>query len=223
MTASAGMAGQDAHGPERWGRSSLMPRRLARARCKYVHQQAALRWRPLMTSLRHLLAPRSVAVIGASRERGKAGRAIADNIRDAGYAGTVYPGESACPAGQRRPVPGLGQRAARRGRPRGDRGARRRGTRRGGAVRPPGRGRARGDHRRARHGRRGRLAGDVPPSRHAAWSARAASASRCRASGWTRRVPLSTPRAAPPGFSRSRATLGSPWPDASTRLSGIRG
>ncbi len=42
-------------------------------------------------SLRHVLAPESVAVIGASRRAGTVGRAIFDNIRDAGYAGRLYP------------------------------------------------------------------------------------------------------------------------------------
>jgi len=41
-------------------------------------------------SLRHVLAPESVVVIGASRRRGTAGRAILDNIRAGGYAGRVY-------------------------------------------------------------------------------------------------------------------------------------
>jgi acyl-CoA synthetase (NDP forming)/RimJ/RimL family protein N-acetyltransferase len=41
-------------------------------------------------SLRHLLAPESVAVIGASRRQGTVGRAVLDNIRGAGYAGRVY-------------------------------------------------------------------------------------------------------------------------------------
>ena len=41
-------------------------------------------------SLRHLLAPESVAVIGASRRQGTVGRAILDNIREAGYTGRVY-------------------------------------------------------------------------------------------------------------------------------------
>jgi acyl-CoA synthetase (NDP forming) len=41
-------------------------------------------------SLRRLLAPESVAVIGASRRRGMVGRAILDNVRDAGYPGRVY-------------------------------------------------------------------------------------------------------------------------------------
>ena len=41
-------------------------------------------------SLRHVLAPESVVVIGASRRRGTVGRAILDNIRTGGYAGRVY-------------------------------------------------------------------------------------------------------------------------------------
>jgi len=41
-------------------------------------------------SLRHVLAPESVVVIGASRERGTVGRAILDNIRTGGYAGRLY-------------------------------------------------------------------------------------------------------------------------------------
>src|SRR6516165_901554 len=41
-------------------------------------------------SLRHILAPESVVVIGASRQRGTVGRAIWDNIRAAGYGGRLY-------------------------------------------------------------------------------------------------------------------------------------
>jgi len=41
-------------------------------------------------SLRHVLAPDSVVVIGASRRRGTVGRAILDNIRACGYAGRLY-------------------------------------------------------------------------------------------------------------------------------------
>jgi acyl-CoA synthetase (NDP forming)/GNAT superfamily N-acetyltransferase len=41
-------------------------------------------------SLRHVFAPESVVVIGASRRRGAVGRAILDNIRTAGYAGRLY-------------------------------------------------------------------------------------------------------------------------------------
>jgi acyl-CoA synthetase (NDP forming)/L-amino acid N-acyltransferase YncA len=41
-------------------------------------------------SLRHVLAPESVVVIGASRRTGTAGRAILDNIRTCRYAGRLY-------------------------------------------------------------------------------------------------------------------------------------
>ena len=41
-------------------------------------------------SLRHVLAPESVVVIGASRRTGTAGRAILDNIRTGGYEGRLY-------------------------------------------------------------------------------------------------------------------------------------
>ena len=43
-----------------------------------------------VASLRHVFAPESVAVIGASRRRGTVGRAILGNIRAAGYARPVY-------------------------------------------------------------------------------------------------------------------------------------
>jgi acyl-CoA synthetase (NDP forming)/GNAT superfamily N-acetyltransferase len=42
-------------------------------------------------SLRHLLAPRSIAVIGAEPRPGGTGRAIFDNIRTGGYQGQLYP------------------------------------------------------------------------------------------------------------------------------------
>ncbi len=41
-------------------------------------------------SLRHVLAPESVVVIGVGRRRGTAGRAILDNIAAGGYAGRLY-------------------------------------------------------------------------------------------------------------------------------------
>ena len=41
-------------------------------------------------SLRHLFEPASVAVIGASRRTGTAGRAVLDNIRAGGYQGHLY-------------------------------------------------------------------------------------------------------------------------------------
>jgi acyl-CoA synthetase (NDP forming)/GNAT superfamily N-acetyltransferase len=43
-----------------------------------------------VASLRHVLAPESVVVIGASRRRGTVGRAILDNIRTGGYSGRLY-------------------------------------------------------------------------------------------------------------------------------------
>jgi GNAT superfamily N-acetyltransferase/predicted CoA-binding protein len=43
-----------------------------------------------VTSLEPLLAPRSVAVVGAGRRPGSAGRTILLNIRDAGFAGRLY-------------------------------------------------------------------------------------------------------------------------------------
>ena len=44
-----------------------------------------------VVSLRHLLQPNSVAVIGASRRRGTVGREILHNIVTGGFAGDVYP------------------------------------------------------------------------------------------------------------------------------------
>jgi acyl-CoA synthetase (NDP forming)/GNAT superfamily N-acetyltransferase len=43
-----------------------------------------------VASLRHVFAPESVAVVGASRRKGTAGRAILDNIVAGGYAGRLY-------------------------------------------------------------------------------------------------------------------------------------
>ena len=43
-----------------------------------------------VASLRHVFAPESVAVIGASRRPGTVGRVIWDNIRTGGYAGRLY-------------------------------------------------------------------------------------------------------------------------------------
>ncbi len=56
----------------------------------YLNAVAERERRAETASLRHLLAPESVAVIGASRERGKVGRAILDNIRTGGYTGRLY-------------------------------------------------------------------------------------------------------------------------------------
>ncbi len=56
----------------------------------YLDVVAARERRADAASLRHVLAPESVVVIGASRRRGTVGRAILDNIRTGGYAGRVY-------------------------------------------------------------------------------------------------------------------------------------
>jgi acyl-CoA synthetase (NDP forming)/GNAT superfamily N-acetyltransferase len=56
----------------------------------YLNAVAERERRADTASLRHILAPESVVVIGASRERGTVGRAILDNIRTAGYAGRLY-------------------------------------------------------------------------------------------------------------------------------------
>ncbi|HWM99217.1 MAG TPA: GNAT family N-acetyltransferase, partial [Streptosporangiaceae bacterium] len=56
----------------------------------YLNAVAERERRADVASLRHVFAPESVAVIGASRRRGTVGRAILDNIRAAGYAGRVY-------------------------------------------------------------------------------------------------------------------------------------
>ena len=56
----------------------------------YLNVVAEREGRAEVASLRHVLAPESVVVIGASRRRGTAGRAIVDNIRAGGYAGRLY-------------------------------------------------------------------------------------------------------------------------------------
>lgn len=42
-------------------------------------------------SLEYLFKPKSVAIIGASREPGKVGHAILKNIIESGYKGEIYP------------------------------------------------------------------------------------------------------------------------------------
>ena len=56
----------------------------------YLNAVADRESRAEVASLRHVLAPESIAVIGASRRRGTVGRAIVDNIRVSGYAGRLY-------------------------------------------------------------------------------------------------------------------------------------
>ena len=56
----------------------------------YLNAVADRESRAETASLRHVLAPKSVAVIGASRRRGTVGRTILDNIRAGGYSGRRY-------------------------------------------------------------------------------------------------------------------------------------
>ena len=70
--------------------------------CDLPHDDADPRWDPYLdaaalrersadvVSLRHVFQPDSVAVVGASRRMGTAGRAILHNIVTAGYQGRVY-------------------------------------------------------------------------------------------------------------------------------------
>jgi acyl-CoA synthetase (NDP forming)/GNAT superfamily N-acetyltransferase len=57
---------------------------------RYLNVVAEREGHAEVASLRHVLAPESVVVIGASRRRGTVGRAILDNIRAGGYAGRLY-------------------------------------------------------------------------------------------------------------------------------------
>jgi acyl-CoA synthetase (NDP forming)/GNAT superfamily N-acetyltransferase len=57
----------------------------------YLDSVAARESRADVASLRHLLRPSSVAVIGASRQRGSPGREILHNIVTGGYTGPIYP------------------------------------------------------------------------------------------------------------------------------------
>jgi acyl-CoA synthetase (NDP forming)/GNAT superfamily N-acetyltransferase len=56
----------------------------------YLQSVAGRESRADVASLRHILRPRSVAVIGASRHPGTVGRAILHNIVSGGFAGKVY-------------------------------------------------------------------------------------------------------------------------------------
>jgi acyl-CoA synthetase (NDP forming)/RimJ/RimL family protein N-acetyltransferase len=56
----------------------------------YLETVAARESRADVASLRHLLCPESVAVVGASRHPGSVGRAILHNIVGGGFAGRVY-------------------------------------------------------------------------------------------------------------------------------------
>jgi acyl-CoA synthetase (NDP forming)/GNAT superfamily N-acetyltransferase len=56
----------------------------------YLESVARRESRADVASLRHLLQPASVAVVGASRKPGHVGRAILHNIRSCGFQGSVY-------------------------------------------------------------------------------------------------------------------------------------
>jgi len=56
----------------------------------YLNAVAERERRADIASLRRVLAPESVVVVGASRRRGTVGRAILDNIRTGGYSGRLY-------------------------------------------------------------------------------------------------------------------------------------
>jgi acyl-CoA synthetase (NDP forming)/RimJ/RimL family protein N-acetyltransferase len=57
----------------------------------YLDSVAARESRADVASLRHLLTPTSIAVVGASRQRGTVGREILHNIVTGGFSGAVYP------------------------------------------------------------------------------------------------------------------------------------
>ena len=120
-----------------------------------------------VASLRHLLTPASVAVIGASRRSRSVGRSILRNILSSGFTGPVYAVNPAVDRTGGRPLPAVGQRPARGRRPGGDRRAgggrdrHRRGMR---AARGQGAGGDRGGPRR--RGPRG-APEHLPPARHA--------------------------------------------------------
>jgi acyl-CoA synthetase (NDP forming)/RimJ/RimL family protein N-acetyltransferase len=57
----------------------------------YLDYVAARESRADVASLRHLMQPASIAVVGAGRNRGGVGREILHNIVSCGFAGSVYP------------------------------------------------------------------------------------------------------------------------------------
>ena len=62
------------------------------ARSRRVEKKEAERERlSTVASIRHVLAPRSVAVIGASRQPGSLGQLVFQNIMEGGFTGVVYP------------------------------------------------------------------------------------------------------------------------------------
>ena len=134
----------------------------------YLRSVASRESRADVASLRRILRPASVAVIGASRHP-TVGRAILHNIVTGGFAGNVY---AVNPRGKS--MEGLACLASVDDLP-GAPGGRGRGS---GRVRPQGRARPGGNHRRPGHRGRG-PAGHLPQVWHAA--GRAELLRRCRA------------------------------------------
>ncbi len=102
---------------------------------KYLDAVAGRASRAEVASLRHLLLPESVAVIGAGRRRGSVGREILHNIVAGGFTGPVY---AVNPRGQldgRADMPRLSGGPAARHRSRRYRRAASRGGRRGSGLR----------------------------------------------------------------------------------------
>ncbi len=177
----------------------------------YLNAVAERERRADAASLRHVLAPESVVVIGASRRRGTVGRAILDNIRTGGYAGRLYvvnprarqiSGEHCLASVLDLPEPAdlaviAVPAAAVLDVARAMRSARR-------AV--PG-----GDHVRARRRRLRRPARRVPEAWHAAGRPGLLRRGRARHRAWTPRSPTGTRSPAPPAWSCSPAAWASPW------------
>ena len=103
-------------------------------------------------SMRAFFEPRVVAVVGANRERGGIGAEILHNLMAAGFRGTVIPiHPQATEIQGLRAYPRVERRAG-GGRLRGDRRARRAGSRRGGRLSGQGRARPVRDQRRIQRG-----------------------------------------------------------------------
>jgi acyl-CoA synthetase (NDP forming)/GNAT superfamily N-acetyltransferase len=88
MPATPDAAAPDAAAPDAAAPDAAAPDGSALDR--YLTAVAGREGRAEHASLRHVLAPESVVVIGASRRRGTIGRSILDNIAAGGYAGRVY-------------------------------------------------------------------------------------------------------------------------------------
>ena len=114
--------------------------------------------------LRPLLAPRSIAVVGASESSDSWAPEIERSLRHLGYDGELYPDQSQVRRGLGASMSVLDRRVAARGRSRGVRRAR---ARRRADDRRVRRARGAGDHGRVERVRRGRRGGSRAPGRAA--------------------------------------------------------